>query len=59
MVRVVALTVMEVLCLLTTVYGIALVYLPAAYIVAGLLGIVAVEKMLARPHAAPHKGAKQ
>ncbi|MFZ3558157.1 hypothetical protein [Streptomyces sp. BH055] len=57
MVRTVLLTVMEVLSVLAIVYGIALVYLPAAFIVAGLVGVVAVEKTLAPPPRAHRKGA--
>lgn len=56
--RTVALMTLEVLSLLALVYGVALIYLPAAYILAGLMGVVAVEKMLARPPTAQRKGAK-
>lgn len=57
--RTVALTALEVLSLLAIVYGVALVYLPVAYILAGLMGVVAVEKVLARPSTAQRKGAGQ
>lgn len=60
MVKFAALTVLEVLSLLGIVYGVALIYLPAAYILGGLMGVVAVEQMLARPAAAARrKGAGQ
>ncbi|MFF8953879.1 hypothetical protein ACF09I_34535 [Streptomyces sp. NPDC014940] len=59
MVKTVALTALEVLCLLLTVYGVALIYLPAGYILAGLMGVVAVEKKLAKPPSTQRKGARQ
>lgn len=59
MVRTVALTLLEVLSVLAIVYGVALVYLPAAYILAGLMGVFAVEKMLARPPTVQRRGAGQ
>ncbi|MFE9432162.1 hypothetical protein [Streptomyces sp. NPDC006640] len=49
---------LEVLSLLALVYGVWLIYHPAAYILAGLMGVVVVEKLLARPPTAPRKGAK-
>lgn len=53
--RTVALTVAEVLSLLAIVYGVALVYVPAALILAGLMGVVAAERKLAPPPAAHRK----
>lgn len=58
MVKTVALMALEVLSLLALVYGVWLIYHPAAYILAGLMGVVAVEKMLARPPTEQRKGAK-
>ncbi|MFJ3811557.1 hypothetical protein ACIPWE_34985 [Streptomyces sp. NPDC090073] len=52
-------TALEVLSLLAIVYGVSLVYVPAAYILAGLMGVVAVEKMLAKPPSVQRKGAGQ
>ena len=57
--KTVALTALEVLCLLVIVYGVALIYLPAGYILAGLMGVVAVEKMLAKPPTVQRRGAGQ
>ncbi|MFJ4712713.1 hypothetical protein [Streptomyces sp. NPDC088785] len=45
------LTVAEVVSLLAVVYGVALVYVPVALILAGLMGVVAVERQLASPRA--------
>jgi hypothetical protein len=50
------LTVAEVVSLLAIVYGVALIYLPAAVILAGLMGVVAVEKMQAPAPPSPRKG---
>ncbi|OKJ73361.1 hypothetical protein AMK32_37105 [Streptomyces sp. CB01883] len=59
MVKTVALTALEVLSLLAVVYGVSLVYVPAAFILAGLMGVVAVEKMLAKPPSVQRRGAGQ
>ncbi|MFJ4434597.1 hypothetical protein [Streptomyces sp. NPDC088923] len=39
----------EVLCLLLALYGVAAVYVPAALILAGVLGVVAIEQYTAEP----------
>ncbi|MEV6803147.1 hypothetical protein [Streptomyces sp. NPDC051132] len=54
MVRV-ALHVLESALALTALYGVALVYVPAAFILGGLAGVVAVERALARPPSTPSK----
>lgn len=53
--RNVVLTVLEVVSLLALLYGVALVYVPAALILAGVMGIVAAEQKLAPPSAAHRK----
>ncbi|MFJ8555303.1 hypothetical protein [Streptomyces sp. NPDC093676] len=54
------LTLLEVLSLLAVLYGIALVYTPAALIVAGGMGVVAAERKFAeRPPAAHRKEPRQ
>jgi hypothetical protein len=46
----VLLTVLEVVCVLAALYGVAAIYVPAALILGGVLGVVAVEqKLAARP----------
>ncbi|MEV1020699.1 hypothetical protein [Streptomyces sp. NPDC050264] len=55
MVRTVVLTVAEVVSLLSIVYGVALIYLPAALILGGGMGVVAAEQKLTRPEAAHRK----
>jgi hypothetical protein len=52
-VRTVILTVLEVVSLLAVLYGVALIYVPAALILGGLVGVVAAEKLTARPVAVP------
>lgn len=48
--RNVLLTVLEVVCVLAALYGVAAIYVPAALILGGVLGVVAVEqKLAARP----------
>lgn len=55
MVRTAVLTAVEAVCLLAVLYGVALVYVPAALILGGALGVVAAEQKLARPPAAHRK----
>lgn len=56
MVRTAVLTVLEAICLLAIVYGIALIYAPAALIVSGSMGVLAAERKLAdRPPPAHRK----
>jgi hypothetical protein len=40
--------VLEALCLLLALYGVALVYVPAALVLGGVLGVVAIERALAQ-----------
>ncbi|MFI5664601.1 hypothetical protein [Streptomyces sp. NPDC051684] len=49
------LTVVEVVCVLAVLYGVAAIYVPAALILGGLLGVVAVEQKLAVPSATHRK----
>ncbi|MFJ2568171.1 hypothetical protein ACIO02_35500 [Streptomyces sp. NPDC087568] len=50
------LTLLEAVFLLAALYGVALIYVPAALILGGVLGVVAVErKLAARPPAAHRK----
>lgn len=49
MVRTVLLHLLEVLFALTVLVGVALVYVPAALILGGLAGVVAVERALPGP----------
>lgn len=49
MVRTAALHVLESALALTALYGVALVYVPAALILGGLAGVVAVERALSQP----------
>lgn len=59
MVKTAVLYVLEGSFVLTLLYGVALVFVPAALILTGLLGVVAVERALAdRPLAAHRKGAQ-
>ncbi|MFJ9020796.1 hypothetical protein ACIRPU_12550 [Streptomyces sp. NPDC102259] len=44
MVRTAVLYGVEAVCLLALLYGVALVYVPAAWVLGGLLGVVAVER---------------
>lgn len=46
---------LEVLFVLSALYGVALVYVPAALILGGLAGVVAVERALSRPSPTPSK----
>lgn len=55
MVRTVLLTVVEVVCVLAVLYGVAAIYVPAALILGGLVGVVAVEQKLAAPSATHRK----
>ncbi|MFJ6561867.1 hypothetical protein ACIQMV_18800 [Streptomyces sp. NPDC091412] len=56
MVRTVVLTLLEAVCLVAALYGVALIYVPAALILGGILGVVAAErKLAARPPAAHRK----
>lgn len=47
---------LEIVCLLALVAGIALVSIPAALVVGGALGVLAVERATARPPADTQKG---
>lgn len=49
MVRTVLLHLLELVFVLTVLYGVALVYVPAALILGGLAGVVAVERALPGP----------
>lgn len=49
MVRIAVLNSVEAVCLLAVLYGVALIYVPAALIAGGVMGVVAAEKKLARP----------
>lgn len=49
MVRTVLLHLLEVVCALTVLYGVALVHVPTALILGGLAGVVAVERALPGP----------
>ena len=55
MVRNAVLTVVEVVCVLAVLYGVAAIYAPAALILGGALGVVAVEQKLAVRSAAHRK----
>lgn len=55
MVRNAALHVVEFVCLLAVLYGVALIYVPAALILGGAMGVVAAEQKLARPSAGHRK----
>ncbi|MEU1008192.1 hypothetical protein [Streptomyces sp. NPDC005890] len=46
---------LELLFVLAVLYGVALVYVPAALILGGLAGVVAVERALSRPLPTPSK----
>ncbi|MEU2062896.1 hypothetical protein [Streptomyces sp. NPDC013455] len=50
-----ALHLLELLLVLTALYGVALVHVPAALILGGLAGVVAVERALSRPPPTPRK----
>ncbi|WP_338699188.1 hypothetical protein V2W30_22635 [Streptomyces sp. Q6] len=50
-------TVAEVVSLLSILYGVALIYVPAALILAGLMGVVAAERKLAPRRSTHRKGA--
>jgi len=54
-VRNVVLHVLEAVFVLAALIGVALVYVPAALILGGLAGAVAVERVLARPPTTPRK----
>lgn len=56
MVRNAVLHLAEVVCLLAVLYGVALIYVPAALILGGGLGVVAAERKLARPPAVKDGG---
>lgn len=47
--RTVVLHVLELLFALTLLFGVALVYVPAALVLGGLAGVVAIERALAQP----------
>ena len=49
---------LEVVFALTVVAGVALVYVPAALILGGLAGVVAVERALSKPPPTPRKEAR-
>lgn len=59
MVRKAALHLLELLFALTVLYGVALVYLPAAFILGGLAGVVAVERFLTGTPPAHRKEIRQ
>jgi hypothetical protein len=46
---------LETVFLLTVLFGVALIYVPAALILGGALGVVAVERKLAERPAAAHR----
>ncbi|ODA69522.1 hypothetical protein APS67_006326 [Streptomyces sp. AVP053U2] len=50
-----ALYLLEVVFVLTVLAGVALVYVPAALILGGLAGVVAVERALSQPPPTPRK----
>jgi len=54
-VRTAALHLLEAALALTALYGVALIYLPAALILGGLAGVVAVERVLSQHPAARRK----
>ncbi|MBC3989341.1 hypothetical protein H8N00_10700 [Streptomyces sp. AC563] len=49
---------LETAFVLTALVGVALVHLPAALILGGLAGVVAVERALSRPTPAPRRKAR-
>ncbi|WP_425832581.1 hypothetical protein [Streptomyces fractus] len=53
--RTAVLTVVEVVCVLAVLYGVAAIYVPAALILGGVLGVVVVEQKLATRPAAHRK----
>lgn len=53
--RTAALHLLEAALALTALYGVALIYLPAALILGGLAGVVAVERVLSQHPAARRK----
>ncbi|MDG9717409.1 hypothetical protein [Streptomyces sp. DH24] len=53
-----ALHLLELVFTLTVLVGVALVYVPAALILGGLAGVVAVERALTAPPPAPRKEAR-
>ncbi|MFF9898493.1 hypothetical protein [Streptomyces longispororuber] len=55
MVRTALLFTAEILCALLALLGVALVYLPAALIVGGVLGVLALERRQAAPPPATRK----
>ncbi|MGQ5580903.1 hypothetical protein [Streptomyces sp. ECR3.8] len=49
---------LEILAALTALVGVALVYVPAALILGGLAGVVALERATAEPPPTPRKEAR-
>lgn len=59
MVRTVLLYVLEILAALTALYGVAMVFVPAALILGGLAAVVTLERALAAGPPTPRKEARR